>query len=41
MSIRKNTNPRNLDYVPEDKYTEAMWEAQKRIGQNRASAHKM
>lgn len=31
----------NLDYVPEDKYTEAMWEAQKRIGMNRASAHKM
>lgn len=31
----------NLDYVPEDEYTEAMWEAQKRIGMSRASAHKM
>lgn len=31
----------NLDYVPEDEYTEVMWEAQKRIGMNRAAAHKM
>lgn len=31
----------NLDYVPEDEYTEAMWEAQKRIGMSRATAHKM
>lgn len=31
----------NLDYVPEDEYTDAMWEAQKRLGLSRASAHKM
>lgn len=31
----------NLDYVPEDEYTETMWEVQKRIGMSRASAHKM
>lgn len=31
----------NLGYVPEDEYTETMWEAQKRIGMSRASAHKM
>ena len=31
----------NLDYVPEDEYTEALWEAQKRIGMSRAAAHKM
>lgn len=31
----------NLNYVPEDEYTETMWEAQKQIGMSRASAHKM
>lgn len=31
----------DLNYVPEDEYTETMWEAQKRIGMSRASAHKM
>ena len=31
----------NLNYVPEDEYTESMWEAQKRVGMSRASAHKM
>ena len=31
----------NLDYVPEEAYTDEMWEAQKRVGQNRAAAHRM
>ena len=31
----------NLDYVPEEQYTEAMWEVQKQIGMSRASVHKM
>jgi hypothetical protein len=31
----------DLNYVPESEYTETLWEAQKLIGQSRASAHKM
>lgn len=31
----------NLDYVPEEAYTDEMWETQKRVGQNRAAAHRM
>ena len=31
----------NLDYVPEEEYTESMWEAQKELGMSRASAFKM
>ena len=31
----------NLDYVPEESYTDEMWEVQKRIGQDRAAAHRM
>ena len=30
-----------LDYVPESEYTEELWEVQKRIGHERAYAHRM